>query len=245
MTKLKMKILIVEDEVIIAADLMQILAANGYAVAGPAVDYPAARALLVRESPDLVLLDINLRGEKNGIDLAALLHQDYHLPFIFTSAFSDAATMKRAGATQPAAYLVKPFREEQLLASITVALSNFTHRQGPVEPEENDYLLLKEAIFIKEKKSFFKIQIDDILWLKAADNYVEVNLGQHKYLVRSTLSGFVDKLNRPDFIKTHKSYVINARHLSSIHPTEVSLQNNSIPLAKPYVRSLMEKLQKI
>lgn len=239
-----MKILIVEDEIVIAADLMQMLSSYGYEVAGPAVDYQSALGLLVYEKPDLVLLDINLLGAKDGIDLAESIHQEHQLPFIFTSALSDPATLERARATQPATYLVKPFREEQLLAAITVALTNFSSRQGYETQVEDDHVVLKEAIFIKEKKSFFKIQVQEILYLKAADNYVEVVTTEKKYLVRSSLSNFIAKLKHPNFFKTHKSYVINLAHLSSIHPNEVLLGDQTIPLAKNYVANLLEKVNR-
>lgn len=244
MSTVRMKILVVEDEVIIAADLMQMLTANGYDVAGPAVDYDSAKVFLAHTQPDLVLLDINLLGEKDGIELAAHIQKTHHLPFIFTSALHDPLTIERARVTQPATYLVKPFREDQLLAAIAIALNNFSGRQG-FNVEEEDHLLLKDAIFIRVKKSFLKIQVKDILWLKAADNYVEVYTADKKYLVRSTLSNFVRKLNQPGFIKTHKSYIINIAHLSSIHPMEVNIQHNRIPLAKNYLAGLMEKVQKI
>lgn len=239
-----MKILIVEDEIVIAVDLMQMLSSNNYEVAGPAVDYQSAIGLLAYEKPDLILLDINLLGQKDGIDLAQIIHQEHQLPFIFTSALSDPATMERARATQPATYLVKPFREEQLLAAISVALTNFSGRQGYKVSAEDDHVVVKEAIFIKEKKSFFKVQLQQILYLKAADNYVEVHTIDKKYLVRSSLTDFIIKLNHPVFFKTSKSYVVNLAHLASIHPTEVMVQDQAIPLAKNYVASLMEKVQK-
>ncbi len=239
-----MKILIVEDEIVIAVDLMQMLSSNGYEVAGPAVDYQSAIELLAYEKPDLVLLDINILGNKDGIDLAEKIHQEHHMPFIFTSALSDPTTLERARTTQPATYLVKPFREEQLLAAITVALTNFSSRQGFETEVEDDHVVLKEAIFIKEKKSFFKIQLEEILYLKAADNYVEVVTTAKKYLVRSSLTHFIAKLSHPNFFKTHKSYVVNLAHLSSIHPTEVLLGDQTIPLAKNYAANLLEKLNR-
>lgn len=239
-----MKILIVEDEIIIAADLMQMLSSNGYEVAGPAVDYQSALGLLDYEKPDLILLDINLLGAKDGIDLAEKINQEHQLPFIFTSALSDPTTLSRAQATQPATYLVKPFREEQLLAAIIIALTNFSNRQGYQTQSEDDHVVLKTAIFIKEKKSFFKIQLQQIIYLKAADNYVEVHTTEKRYLVRSSLTDFIAKLNHPSFFKTSKSYVINLEHLNSIHPTEVIVQDQAIPLAKNYVNPLLKKVQK-
>ena len=238
-----MKVLIVEDEIVIAADLMQMLFSSGYEVAGPAVDYPSALALINYEKPDLVLVDINLIGEKDGIDLAKTIHLKHHIPFIFTSALSDPQTIARAKVTQPATYLVKPFREDQLLASITVALTNFANRQSSEINSDESLLLINEAIFIKEKKSFYKISIEDILWLKASDNYVEVFTLSKKYLVRSPLSGFAKKLNDPRFFKIHKSYLINLDHLTSIHPDAVEIKGHILPLAKNYVPKLLKKLQ--
>src|SRR5271154_4913326 len=103
------KILIVEDEFIVANDLRIILGKAGYQVCGIASSVEQARKLIEQKRPDWVLLDIVLKGDLNGIDLAKELLQK-KLPFLYISANTNQSILEAAKATQPYGFLVKPFR---------------------------------------------------------------------------------------------------------------------------------------
>jgi len=122
----KIRILIVEDEAIVAEDLELAVTNIGYEVVGRAVSADAAVNKAVELKPDLVLMDIVLRGEKNGIDASQEIKEKVDIPVIFLTAYSDVGLIDRAKSTEPYAYLVKPFQERQLLASIETAL----HKSG-------------------------------------------------------------------------------------------------------------------
>ena len=122
----KIRILIVEDEAIVAEDLELAVTNIGYEVVGRAVSADAAVDKAVKLNPDLVLMDIVLRGEKNGIDASREIKEKVDIPVIFLTAYSDVGLIDRAKSTEPYAYLVKPFQERQLLASIETAL----HKSG-------------------------------------------------------------------------------------------------------------------
>ena len=104
------QIVIVEDELIIAEDVSNMLTRKGYEVMGIAMDYDEAIAILKVNKPDLILLDINLNSKKDGIDLANTINEFYGIPFIFTTSYSDSATLERAKKSNPINYLVKPFK---------------------------------------------------------------------------------------------------------------------------------------
>lgn len=118
------RILIVEDEVIIAEDLKDALSAMGYEVCGICYDSESALDQLYRLRPDMVLLDINIRGTKDGIAVARIIKDSYHIPFIFLSSLSDRHTLERARVTRPRGYLVKPFRDQDLMTTIEMAIYN-------------------------------------------------------------------------------------------------------------------------
>ncbi|MEA1894475.1 MAG: ATP-binding protein [Euryarchaeota archaeon] len=122
----KRRLLIVEDEAIVAEDLELAVTNIGYDVVGRAVSADAAVDKAVKLNPDLVLMDIVLRGEKNGIDASQEIKEKIDIPVIFLTAYSDVGLIDRAKSTEPYAYLVKPFQERQLLASIETAL----HKSG-------------------------------------------------------------------------------------------------------------------
>lgn len=125
----RISLLIVEDEPLIAADLAATLDTLDYAVTGIAHDYEEAAGLLARKLPDAVLLDIGLGSRDDGIALGELIRQQYRLPFVYLTSYADRATLDRAKKTEPAGYLVKPFDEKSLFATLEVALYTFALRQ--------------------------------------------------------------------------------------------------------------------
>lgn len=116
------RILVVEDEAIVAADLQDRLGTLGYGIAGWATTGEEAIALARQERPDLVLMDIMLRGEMNGIEAASTVRSELHLPVIFLTANSNDAVLEEAKISEPFAFLLKPFEERQLRTNIEMAL---------------------------------------------------------------------------------------------------------------------------
>ena len=107
----KIKIGIVEDEMLIALGISEALKELGYDVTEVANSYTEALEMIVNEKPDILLLDIQLSGHKDGIDLAWKIKNDFQIPFIFLTANADLATVERAKNVSPQAYLIKPFRK--------------------------------------------------------------------------------------------------------------------------------------
>lgn len=242
------KILIVEDELIIAEDMASMLEKMGYEVTGNAMDADEAIDLLNISKPDLILLDINLGGKKDGITLAGEINEKYQVPFIFTTSYTDGATIERAKKVSPINYLVKPYKPEQLYTAIEIAMFNIAkqHEKTAVVSAENEEgLIIKDALFIKEKYRYTKINIADILWIKAEGNYLELHLAQKKELIRATLGSFLERLNRKNFFRTHKSYAVNLDHLSKFEPASITILNTEIPISKNYADDLVKRLNVI
>lgn len=118
------KILIVEDEPVIAENISLYLDNNDFEVSGIAYDAEEAFEQLKINTPDAVILDINLESDHNGIDIARHINQRYRLPFLFLTSYSDKNTLERAKQVKPNGYIVKPFNERTLLASLEIAISN-------------------------------------------------------------------------------------------------------------------------
>jgi len=121
----KVRVLIVEDEPLIAENLAMYLNNNDYEVAGIAYDFEEGMHHLKEGKPDIVLLDINLEGKQDGIDLGKYIHEKLGIPFVFLSSYSDKNTLDRAKQVQPSGYLVKPFHEKTLLTTLEISLANF------------------------------------------------------------------------------------------------------------------------
>jgi PAS domain S-box-containing protein len=118
----KKKILIVEDEAIVAEDLRRNLEKLGYEVVAAAVSGERALAEISTHRPDLVLMDIVLQGDLSGIDTAEIIRQQEHLPVIYLTAHSDPVTLERAKVSEPYGYVLKPFDERELHSIIEITL---------------------------------------------------------------------------------------------------------------------------
>jgi len=118
------KILIVEDEALVALDLRQALEEFGLEVVGTAASADEALAVVENTQPDLALMDINLHGSINGIQTARILHDPFGVPAVFLTSYGDDATMEKATRESPYGYLIKPFNPRELKATLQIALRN-------------------------------------------------------------------------------------------------------------------------
>lgn len=125
----KPKILIVEDEAIIALDIEFCVKSLGYVVCGLCSDYSSAVDHIKKHKPDLVLLDINLNHSKSGIELANYLRLNHNIPYVFITAFNDEKTFNEALGSSPYGYITKPYQKEHLRNAISISLNKFAHSQ--------------------------------------------------------------------------------------------------------------------
>ena len=192
------KILIVEDEFIIAEDLKLQLTKLEYEVTGISKSYDNALEELNKILPDLLLVAIRLKGEKDGIDLAEHIKKYYDLPIIFLTSHADKKTVERAKLVHPEGYLIKPFEKEDLCTSIEIAFANYIQKkageQESLKLSEEHNAVLDDSIFVKKDHLLIKIRFDELEWIKAERNYLELHCRGKKHLIRSTLHDFLNKL---------------------------------------------------
>lgn len=238
-----LNIAVIEDELIIARTIASTLNEIGYAHCGPAINYTEAIHLLETKNPDLLLLDINLSGKKDGIDVARLVNEKYKLPFIFLTANSDAATIERAKMVNPHAYIVKPFTKEDLFTAIEIAFNNFNRYTGAAPMPQTQPPVSRNYLFVKDGYRFRKVLFDEIVYMQSDHNYVTVYLSDNqKMLVRSQLNEFVETLPHHIFKQVHRSYLVNIDKIKSVEPTEVIVQNAKVPVSPAFKTELMKTL---
>lgn len=246
-TKIKpmsdLKVGVVEDELVIARTILSTLDELGYSSCGPAINYTEALEMFEQNKPDLLLLDIQLAGRKDGIDVAQKLNESYPIPFIFLTANSDAETIDRAKKVKPHAYIVKPFTKEELFAAIEIAFSNFTGNQTEIKPVSAGSDHRRTFMFVKDGYVFRKVFFNDLLYLESDANYVTLHLKSgKKVMVRSTLPDFMEQLDPRGFVRIHRSYSVNISLIDDIFPTEVTLHDHKVPIGKSYREELFKAL---
>ncbi|NDK56121.1 LytTR family transcriptional regulator DNA-binding domain-containing protein [Pontibacter fetidus] len=247
----KPKILISEDEVIIAEDIAACLEDMGYETC--AIDTGEDTIDMIRETqPDLVLLDINLKGNSDGVDIGSRIKEEFNIPFIYLTAYADKSTIDRAKKTEPDGFLVKPFDEKSLRSTIEIALYKHDHlklngngnghsKATPDDAVQKEPETSQDYIFVKVKHRIIKVMYSDILWVEAYDNYSFIVTSDQKYLVSSTLKDMEHKLPSHNFVRVHRSYIANLDKVEALEENAVLFSKGEIPIGKSYKKTLMSR----
>jgi DNA-binding LytR/AlgR family response regulator len=193
-------------------------------------------------------LDINLKGEKDGIWLAGQIREHYKIPFIFLSAFSDPATVEAASRTRPFAYLVKPFTQADIFTAIEVALKNYAEQMEELKlpashSSINTEVLINDAIFVKDNLVFQKIIVREIMYVQAFKNYLELHLSGNRHVIRSTLTDFQKILPKEHFMQTHRSYVVNLHFVEKVGGDFMLVGSVNVPISRGFKDEVLKRLK--
>jgi two-component system, response regulator PdtaR len=238
----KIRVLIVEDEDIIAQDIQETLRENGFAVAGIVDRGEHALAYFKDCQPDLVMLDINLAGQMDGIETAAMLKSYKDIPIIFLSGLSDQETISRAVKIEPDAYLTKPYNSTQLQASIHAAIRK--HSGGEQVEDKpgkaTEHFIVNDSIFVKKHGRYHKIPIDDIQWLEVNDYLLTIVTAKGNYPLIFSLSKFVNKLGRSNIIQVHRSFAVNIGKVDTFDRNSLRIGEKVIPVSRSSRQAFLE-----
>ncbi|MGB0916526.1 MAG: LytR/AlgR family response regulator transcription factor [Flavobacteriales bacterium] len=228
------KILIVEDEPLLADDIEAILEDAGYEVVGIAAKGEHALQMIENTSPDMVLLDISIDGDMDGIMLAEKINTHFGVPFVFLTSHTDKLTINRVKQTHPAGFIVKPFTEKSVLSNVEIAM----YKEAPTTQ-------LYDELFVRDGNAWVKVKFDDILYAQAYDNYTLVFVKDKKFTITHTLKTVEGKLPSDQFARIHRSYVINLNAIKKILEGSVEIADKQIPIGRTYQHFLLSKLNKL
>lgn len=229
------KILIVEDEVELAGNISEILSDLEYKVAAIVDNAQSALAFLEENEVDLVLMDILIHGDLDGIDLAYKIREKYNLPIVFSTAYSGTEYLERISSDIHEGYLLKPFTLDSLKTAVFFGLKRHEERSG----QENK---AKGSLKIMDKGYLVPVPFSEIVYLKADGLYTKVFTKAKSYLVRDILKSFEEKLQAKQFIRVHKSYLVNIAFIASFNAKKINVGDTSIPIRRGLYKELMEKL---
>lgn len=238
-----MKILIVEDEFPIALNTELQLKEKGYEVIGIANDLNSIISIITEETPDIILMDINLQDGGNGIEISKKLKRILHAPIVFLSAYSEPHIVQEALETEPFGYLVKPYKIEDLIITIQMARNNWIKKleEGAQLKEQKQ----DEFIFVQSGTKVIKMQFNEILFLQALDNYSIIQTAKNKIIVSSYLSSLAQKINHPSLIQTHRSYYVNKDNIELVNGNTVHIGNFEIPISRSHKQEFIAQLNLI
>lgn len=234
----KIKVVIVEDEALIADHIASILETANYEVIEIFDEAAIFFKFLSNNKPDLVLLDINLNDDLDGVDIAHEINSKHKIPIVFLTSNTDKKTIERAKRTMPISFIAKPYTAEGLLSNLEIALHNYfdNHKNEKVESNSN------QSLFVKDKNELVKIDYSSISYVQAMDNYAIIFTSDKKYVVPHTLKKLEEDLVPYGFIRVHRSYIVNKAKITSILPKMLKLNGVEIPLSESYRQDVLGQL---
>ena len=238
------KILIVEDELIIASHIEALLSEKGYQIVDTVTKGELVPGIVAKDRPDAIIMDINLAGQLDGIETAKIISQTAKVPIIFLTSYVDDVTFNKSKAAYPRAFLSKPFEAAELFRALELVFNSPPHQES-LEDESVIEGQLGDRIFIKDKDRSVKLETSDILYIEADRNYCRITTVQKSYVLSVPLKSIEKKISSPNLVRIHRSYVVNISHIEELDEHYVFIRKKSIPIGKVYKKDLARKLKLI
>ncbi|HXU28504.1 MAG TPA: response regulator [Bacteroidia bacterium] len=245
-------ILVVEDESIVSKDIQNSLKKIGYNVIGSCNNAEEAIEIATELHPDVVLMDIMLKGTLTGIDAADKIKL-LNIPVIFLTAYADEATLAKAKVTEPYGYILKPFKEKDLNISIEMAIHR--HKKLTELRKERDFLYsivenkegAKDVLFVKSNSRLVKINTKDIFFIEALKDYVTINTELMRYTIHSTMKDIEKKVAPNEFMRVHRSFIVRVDKIVAIENHNLILEKDKkpIPIGGSYKDELLQRLNMV
>jgi len=217
-----LRIIIGEDEILIAEHLADIVRSFKHEVVGIGHNKAKILQIIDKTKPDLILLDIRMERKFTGIEIGEEIAHKYGIPFIYITAHSDKEIIEKALPTKPSGYIIKPFKPMDIYTAIHIATDKFRNHK------DNNF------IYVKEGSKKVKVFYYNILFFKSDNNYVEVHTKTKNYVTRCSLEKISQNLIDEDFVRVHRSYLVNANYITAIDPRFLNLNFHKIPISRSY-----------
>ena len=234
------KVLIVEDEVLVAEHLKADLEDMGFEVTALCISSEECFAAVQQSPPDVILMDIHIKGELNGIEVTARLNQQTAIPIIYLTSNTDAFTMHKALETRPQSFLSKPYNVKDLKAAIEIAFRSFNQNTPDTETSE-----APASVFVKRGEMYHRIQLDDILYISASGSYCTVTTEKGDYMLSMNLQHFSHRIGMATIVRIHRSYSVNIAKVDRFDHFSVYINGKALPVSKSYKEAVFKHLQRI
>lgn len=249
MNKSEYKILIVEDEILVATDIEESLDSLGYLIQGSVATGLDAIAEVERSLPDLILMDINLKGDMTGIDAAKVISGNHNVPIIYLTANADLSTINQAKVALPYGYILKPFTDKELQTNIEIAIYKFENDMKlKMESEQfNTFFDLKDheknQLIIHGSKGLEKINIDQVYFIEKNANTTIVHLFDEEIITDRSLEEMLELFPKNKFIQVSTQYIINASKVFVVkHPEVIIADKMSVISVDADRKSLLDNI---
>jgi DNA-binding LytR/AlgR family response regulator len=229
------KILIVEDEQELAANIKDILGFIGYEVVGVLDNSIDVIDFLNHHQVDLIFMDIQIKGEVDGVELCRKIKVIKDIPVVYLTAFSDKSILDKIATTDYEGYILKPFTLQELQSAAYLALK--------IQSEKPVSTTKKNVFIVRDKGNTIPLQFDEILFFKADGLYTKIQTKTKSYIARNILKDMIQDLPEDTFVRVHKSYTINYKEVTSFNAKEIHIGEYTIPLRRGSLKEIKNLIE--
>ncbi len=234
----KINVLLIEDTAEESDMLLEVLEKE-YAIVGVARTYAEALDLFYKNPVDIVIIDVFLNGQPDGITFAETINAvpNSLKPFVFLTSSKDRQIFERAKLTRPFSFLMKPFNELEILYALEMAVEKFYDQTNIFSSPEKDTVISKDFLFIKKKDALKKVKLEDIIYIEVEERYCNIITEKEKFVILISLTKLMEQLNPKEFSQTHRNYVIRLDKILEIIPSQnlvVLIGNRQVTLSDKY-----------
>ena len=238
------RILIVEDEEMYRLKLEAFMLELGYDTISPTDNSEEAIDLILTEYPDLVIMDININGKLNGIEVAQRV-KPLNIPILFITSEQEKDVYLKAKTAFHVGYLVKPFNEVTLQSAIEYALirqQDNTSKEDDFKGWEDD-LVNQDSVLIKHNNHLYKVYLEQITFIQAKGKLSVIHSSEKTFISNSSLSKLFTSLPSKQFVRVHKSYIVNVTHIDKIilKNHELIIGEQSLPIGRVYKEAVLKR----
>lgn len=241
----KIKILIVEDEIIVAKDIAYYLEELGCEVVDILMEGEAAVEYMLKNQADIILMDIMLKGNLDGIQTVQLIKEHRDIPIIFLTANTDDRSFQLAKTTKPYGFIEKPFKPKRLVRTVELLIEQIVENYSTEEIDSDNQFVLSDRIFVRDNGKMKKIFLDEIKYIEADGSYCNIITKTKKHLITANLLKIEEKISSSFFMRVHRSYIINLNHIDGIQDSYVEMEDCTIPISRKYINAFMNKVNVI
>lgn len=211
----KLNVLVVEDEILVATDIEESLISLGYTVQNCVATGAAAISEVEKNLPDVILMDIMLKGQMTGIEAANHIRKNHNVPIIYLTANADISTIEKAKISLPYGYIIKPFNEKDLQTNIEIARFKFENdMKSRVESDQFNRFFkqtndIGEQVFLNAVKGLEKVNLSDVYYLQQIEKNTVIHLFDEEITIGQTLEQLHERFPSDTFIKVNADFLVN------------------------------------
>jgi|SRR5690554_177923 len=231
---MKIKVLIVEDEILVAEDIAGDLIEDGFEITSIAISSNEALESIEKNPPHIVLMDINIKGEIDGIETAETINQGFRIPIIYITSNTSSQFISRAIKTGPHAIITKPYNYKDIVIAIELAFDKCNEMTIKNSQIDQKSIINLDSIFVRCGEYHRKVLFEDILYIEADGSYCKVYTKDSTYTFSFNLNHFQKQITLPQLKRVHRSYIVNIFNIDGFDKNTILIGKKVIPVSVPF-----------